>query len=231
MHVTHADGWPTSTRVELARGRVGAHHPRPGQGSRHPRCRLRPLLDRGLLERIAHGVYRIRGAGEPDHLQLRAAWLQLDPGRSAWERLDEPDVAVVSHASAASLYGVGDLRPDVHEFTAPRRWQTRRKDVRVHRGTVLDSEKTLLKGLPDNPGRKMIDVLLTDHVDPEAIARITVQVLENLHDYPREIALRVAPFAASFGLPSGDGVALLEHLLDLAGGVLDRETILEMARP
>ena len=75
------------------------------------------LAEAGLIERVAHGVYRIRGSDEADHLDLRAAWLQLDPGRAAWERLDDPDVAVVSHASAAALYGVGDFRADVHEFT------------------------------------------------------------------------------------------------------------------
>src|SRR6266849_10647532 len=64
------------------------------------------LADAGLIEHVAHGVYRIRGAAEPDHLGLRAAWLQLDPGRTAWERLDDPDGAAVSHASAAVLYSV-----------------------------------------------------------------------------------------------------------------------------
>src|SRR5436309_1390252 len=67
---------------------------------------LARLVENGRVERVAHGVYRVRGASEPDHLGLRAAWLQLDPGRQAWERLDDPDVAVVSHASAADVYGV-----------------------------------------------------------------------------------------------------------------------------
>jgi hypothetical protein len=189
------------------------------------------FVDRALVERIAHGVYRVRGAGEPDHLQLRSAWLQLDPGRPAWERLDDADVAVVSHTSAASLHGVGDLRPDIHEFTSPRRWQTRRRDVRVHKGTVPDSEQILLKGLPTTRAGRMIADLLADHIELEAVARITVQVLENIYDYPRVVAEKIAPFAASFGFRPGDGVAFLKHLLNLAGGGLDRETILDMARP
>jgi predicted transcriptional regulator of viral defense system len=41
------------------------------------------LHQEGLLDRVTHGVYRVRGAGEPDHLALRAAWLQLDPARRA----------------------------------------------------------------------------------------------------------------------------------------------------
>jgi hypothetical protein len=34
------------------------------------------LHKEGLLERVAHGVYRLRGGGESDRLALRAAWLQ-----------------------------------------------------------------------------------------------------------------------------------------------------------
>ena len=40
------------------------------------------------MERIAHGVYRLRGSADPGHLSLRAVWLQLDPATPAWERLD-----------------------------------------------------------------------------------------------------------------------------------------------
>jgi predicted transcriptional regulator of viral defense system len=216
--------------VDLAEDQWGLVTRAQAKAAGIPDATFARLIERRVLERVGHGVYRLRGAGEPDHLQLRAAWLQLDPGLPAWERLDEPDVAVVSHTSAAALYGVGDLRPDVHEFTAPRRWQTRRKDVRVHRGRVSGSETILVKGLPTTRAGRMIGDLLADHVEPEAIARITVQVLESVYDYPRVVAQKIAPFAASFGLPSGDGVALLQHLLDLARGGLDRETILDMAR-
>lgn len=93
------------------------------------------------LGRVTHGVYRVRAGGEPDHLWLRAAWLGLDPGRTVWERLDDPDVAVVSHTSAAAVHGVGVLRADVHEFTLPTRRQTRRGDLRLHRGHVPAAER------------------------------------------------------------------------------------------
>ncbi len=216
--------------IDLAEGQWGLMTRAQAKTAGIPDATFARYVGRGVLERIAHGVYRLRGAGEPDHLQLRAAWLQLDPARPAWERLDDPEVAVVSHTSAASLHGVGDLRPDIHEFTMPRRRQTRRKDVRMHRGTVPDSERILLKGLPTTRAARMIADLLADHIEPEAVARVTVQVLEGIYDYPRVVAEKIAPFASSFGLPEEDGAALLEYLLDLAGGGLDRRTILEMAR-
>jgi hypothetical protein len=174
------------------------------------------LAEAGLIERVAHGVYRIRGAAEPDHLQLRAAWLQLDPGRAAWERLDDPEVVVVSHASAAALYGVGDLRADVHEFTLPQRRQTRRPDVRFHRGRVLEGSRLLVRGLPTTRAGWMIGDLIGDNVDPDSVAQIAVEVLERALDYPSVIAESLAPHAERFGLGEGDGAALLDDLLNRA---------------
>lgn len=178
---------------------------------------LTRLVEAGLLERVAHGVYRVRGAAEPDHLGLRAAWLQLDPARPAWQRLDDPEVAVVSHASAASLYGVGDLRADVHEFTIPHRRQTRRPDVRLHRGRIPPGWRILLGGLPSTRAAWMIGQLLADHVDPDAVAQITREVHDRTLDYPRDIIEAIAPHAYRFGYGRGDGVALLDELLRRAG--------------
>ena len=59
----------------------------------------------GILERVANGVYRVIAAPIPDHLDLRAAWLQLAPDLPAWERT--ADQGVVSHRSAAAVYALG----------------------------------------------------------------------------------------------------------------------------
>jgi Transcriptional regulator, AbiEi antitoxin len=190
---------------------------------------LARLLADGTLERVTHGVYRVRGAGELDHLGLRAAWLALDPALPAWRRLDDPDVALVSHASAADLYGVGDLRADVHEFTLPVRRQTRRTDVRLHRGRVPDEYQTLLRGLPVTGAGWMVGDLLADHLDPESVGRIAAEVIERELDHPRVVAEQIALFAPRFGLRRGDGVGLLGELLTLTGH-RSRDAILEEAR-
>ncbi len=190
---------------------------------------LARLTDDGLLERVAHGVYRVRGTAEPDHVELRAAWLQLEPGVPAWERVRMPGVALVSHASAASLYGVGDLRADVHELTLPVRRQTRRTDVRLHRGLVPDEQWILLHGLPITRAGRMIADLLDDHVEPASVAQITAEVVHRVLDYPGTIAECVGPYAARFGFRRGDGVALLEHLLTLAD-YSDRGEMVAIAR-
>jgi hypothetical protein len=190
---------------------------------------LARLVEAGLLERVAHGVYRVRGAAEPDHLDLRAAWLQLDPAEPAWHRLDNPDVAVVSHASAASLYGVGDLRADVHEFTLPHRRQTRRSDVRIHRGRVPPERRIILRGLPTTRAGWMIGQLIADHVDPDGVAQIAREVLDRILDYPRDVATALNPVAQRIGLERGDGLAVLDELLRRAG-TPNRERLIAEAR-
>jgi hypothetical protein len=63
-----------------------------------------------------------------------------------------------------------------------------------------------------------------------SVARIMVDVLDGSNEYPRVIAEKIAPHAADFGMKAGDGVGLLDHFLDLAGGRLERQRILEEAR-
>ncbi len=174
---------------------------------------LTRLKAAGTLERVAHGVYRLRGSPPVEHLPLKAAWLQFDPAVCAGERLSDPDVAVVSHASAAALYGVGDLRADIHEFTIPKRQQTRRLDVRLHRGRVTAAHQVLLEGLPTTRAGRMVGDLLQANVDPDGVAGIVGAVLTRVFDYPPVVAKALAPHAARFGFRKGDGVALLDYLL------------------
>src|SRR5437773_4490607 len=82
-----------------------------------PRRDLARLVRIGGMERVAHGVYRLAGAPRPRLLELRAAWLQLAPGVDVDRRT--PAEGVVSHASAATVYGAGLLDPVRHEFTVP----------------------------------------------------------------------------------------------------------------
>ncbi len=203
--------------LDIAEGQWGLLTRSQAQDAGVGNTSLARLTTDGRLERVAHGVYRVRGAGEPDHLGLRAAWLQLEPETPAWSRLDDPDVAVVSHVSAASLYGIGDLRADVHEFTLPIRRQSRRADLRLHRASVPKGDLIVLRGLPVTRAGRMIVDLLADHVEPSAVGQIAAEVIDGAFEYPSEIAERIASHAARFGLSRGDGAALLDDLLALAG--------------
>ncbi|MFD6098488.1 type IV toxin-antitoxin system AbiEi family antitoxin domain-containing protein [Nocardiopsis flavescens] len=166
------------------------------------------------VERVAHGVYRLRGGPPPEHLELRAAWLQLSPDTPAWER--PPEQGVVSHRSAAALYGLGHLPADVHEFTLPERKQSRRPDLRLHRGRLPDTDRTSREGLPVTRPRRIVSDLLSAREDPGAVGLIAADALRAGHDDPASVARALSAHAGRFGLRRGDGSALLRWLLGLA---------------
>ena len=196
------DQWGLLTRRQAHRAGVAA-------------ATMTRLIGDGVLVRVAGGVYRLAGAPLADHLELRAAWLQLAPDVPGWER--SPAQGVVSHRSATSLYDVGDLPADVHEFTLPTRRQTRRPDVRLHVRAVPDAQLIELDGLPVTRPARIASDLLHDHEEPEAVAQIVVEATRRVLDYPGTFADALAPHAARFGLRRGDGVALLRWLYDLVG--------------
>ncbi|MFD0772413.1 hypothetical protein ACFQZ2_00585 [Streptomonospora algeriensis] len=175
----------------------------------------RMATDETTAQRVAHGVYRLRGAPPTDHLDLRAAWLQLAPAVSAWERT--ADTGVVSHRSAAALYELGHLPADIHEFVLPTRRQTRRPDVRLHRARLTDGERTVLGGLPVTRPARIIADLLAGNEDPGAVGHVIADALKAGHEHPATIAQALVRHAARFGLRRDDGTALLRWLLDLTG--------------
>jgi predicted transcriptional regulator of viral defense system len=180
-----------------------------------PATFARLASDGSILERVAHGVYHLTGAPLPNHLDLRAAWLQLAPETPAWDR--RPDQGVISHRSAAALYGVGHLPADVHEFTLPQRRQSRRADVRLHQRLIEDREWIDLRGLPVTRPSRIASDLLYDCEDPEAVAHVMADAIRSVYDNPGTFAGALAPHAARFGLRQRDGLGLLRWLLDLVG--------------
>jgi hypothetical protein len=192
---------------------------RQAEGAGVSQATLQRLATTGILDRVAHGVYRLTGAPPPDYLTLRAAWLQLAPEVPAWERT--PEQGVVSHRSAAALYGLGHLPADRHEFTLPERRQSRRPDVRLHHRAVRPGEWAVLHGMPVTRPSRIAADLLEDKEDPEAVAQVIADALRPAYDYPAAFADALAPYAASFGLRRGDGLALFGWLLDT---VADAET-------
>src|SRR5262249_14320571 len=133
-----------------------------------------------------HGVYHLAGAPEPDHLQLRAAWLQLAPDVPAWKR--RPNEGVVSHRSAAALLGLGHLPADQQDFIMPERRQTRRPDVRLHQRVLGESEWIAHQGLPvTRPARTAFD-LLDDREDAEAVAHVVVDAIRGGLEHPARVA-------------------------------------------
>lgn len=176
-----------------------------------PRATFARLVAAGALVRVAHGVYRIAGGPDPGHLDLRAAWLQLEPLTPAWQRVRSDHAAVVSHRSAAEVYGLGDLIADTHEFSVPVRTQTRRPDVRLYSRLVPPGDRDVVQGLPVTRPHRMVADLLDRREDGSAVATIAVEALRRGLTTVERIAASVAPLARRYQV--ADGTALADQLL------------------
>jgi hypothetical protein len=180
-----------------------------------PPATLARNIKGGLLQRVAQGVYLLAGSPQPDHLELCAAWLQLAPETPMWDR--KGGQGVVSHRSAAALYGLGHLVADVQEFTLPHRRQASRAGVRIHVRELEPTEWIALRGLlVTRPSRIAAD-LLAEHEDPEAVAQITVDALRNVQDYPRTFVDELAPLSSRLGFQRDSGRSVLRWLLEQGG--------------
>jgi hypothetical protein len=175
---------------------------------------LQHMASSGVLDRITHGVYRLAGTPRAGDLGLRAAWLQLAPDVPAWQR--NPEQGVVSHRSAAALYGLGHLPADRHDFTFPGRRQSRQPGIRLHERPIRQDGWTVVDGLPVTRPTRIAADLLESREDPGAVAHVVADAIRLGHDAPGQFADALAPYAARIGLKREDGLALLRWLLDVA---------------
>ena len=182
------------------------------------RLDLSRLAESGLLERVAHGVYRDAGAAGDEFEGLRSAWLAVVPKVDASARLQAlAGDAVVSGASAAWLHGIGDLRAGRYEFTSSVRRQSQREGVRISTRHIGNEDITIRHGLPTTTVERTLVDLVVDRIDLSLVAKALGDAMRNGSVNLEDLAHRLAPLAARNGLPAGDGQALLDRLLRLAG--------------
>lgn len=104
---------------------------------------LSRLTRSGVLERVRHGVYVTPGATQSAELELKAQWLALKPDLMAADRLTDPQhagEAVVSHTTAAELWGIGDLWSDGIHFTTKTRRRSRQAEVTFHTADFAEED-------------------------------------------------------------------------------------------
>jgi predicted transcriptional regulator of viral defense system len=190
------------------------------QASMHgiTRLDLSRLAADGHLERVAHGVYRDTGAPTGPHADLQAAWLSTEPKTMREMRIrDRTNGVVVAGESAADLHGIGDFRAMQHDFICPARRQTQRSDIRYRQRPLHPQDVTLVDGLPVMTMERTIADLLDDRQDVSLVADALRDASgQRILDLPR-IQDLLAPMAARNGFRRGDGAALLDRLMKIAG--------------
>lgn len=198
---------------------------------------VKRMTEAGLLEKVGPGVYLLIGghAALGRHRAHKVAWLRLDPGVAAWERpLLGPNSGVVSHRSAAVLLRLGDLVVRDVEFTTPRRRTSRDPAVRMHQARLAPYEVTWADGLPVTTAVRTLADLLGTGIPAGSAGGFLIEALDRRMLNVDHVITEIAPLAARYGCPAGDGHALVELLLDSAAaepGTWERErTIADLAR-
>lgn len=118
------------------------------------------LAQRGRLERMSRGVYRIAHFPADRLAQYREAvlWVQASQG---------PERAALSHETALMLYGISDVNPSRVHLTVPESARMRRvhpKWIAIHRANLATEDILLHEGMPvTTVERSILDVLASTH--------------------------------------------------------------------
>ncbi len=186
------------------------------------RLDLSRLAEAGHLVRLAHGVYMDAGAPGDEFDDLRAAWLSTDPKVLAEERIrDLAGSVVVAGESATRLHRIGDFRASRHDFVSLVRRQSQRREIRYRQRTLDQSDVTLVEGMPAMTIERTIADLVEDLKDLSLVADALRDASgKRLLDLDRLRDL-LAPLASRNGFRKGDGRALLDRLLEIAGIDID----------
>lgn len=167
---------------------------------------LARLWKAGVLERVAHGVYRIAAVPQHRYGEIMAAWMQLAPGIPVDERTEAE--GVVSHATAAVIQGARLLTPFAIDFTVPpssRRIRPHRDDIRVHRAQLPQTdvrrvrEGSLAGMLVTTRERTIVD-LAAASMDLDHLAGAFSDM--NLHP-ARDLRQLLHPYARDYGFDNG----------------------------
>ena len=117
---------------------------------------LARLTQRGKLERVARGVYRIPYFPADRWSQYREAvlWVRASQG---------PEQVVLSHETALGVYGISDVNPSRVHITVPKAARLRRRKPKwivIHRGDLVASDVTKHEGLPvTTVAKSVLDVM------------------------------------------------------------------------
>lgn len=188
------------------------------------------LRDAGLLDQVGRGVHLINGAAPPTHLEIRVAWLRLDPTRPAWERdgFGEKD-GVVSHRSACLLHQLGDIPAPNVELTVSGRLSTREHWVKLHRhdGPLPVDDVTHVDGLPVTTVNRTVLDLLRSGADAGHVGGVIADAeRRGLLDLDA-LAEQAGRYADRYAMARASGAELLSALAAEAGQLLQRDKALE----
>lgn len=171
------------------------------------------LVDRGAFVRIRHGVHA-SSAMPWDSLQdVRAHWLALDPETMAADRtLNGIAKDVVSHETAADVYGIGDFANERITFTTSQRRQTKQAEVRFVLDQLQPKDITNVNGLPVTTVVRSILDLAKAGNEPGHLRDAINDAVNGGLVTKSELAAGLAPAPQKLGAPDNTTQAMKSYL-------------------
>lgn len=156
------------------------------------------LMQRGRLERMSRGVYRIAHYPIDRLAQYREAVLWAQASHHGPERV------ALSHETALVLYGISDVNPSRVHLTVPKSARLRRERpewIMIHRADLTVPEISQHEGMPvTTVTRSIMDVLSTTRRTDIARQAITDALREGLLSTAQANGLRKAINRSAHGL-------------------------------
>lgn len=195
------------------------------------RLQLGRLAEQGVIQRVRRGVYLLPSTQFNADLEIRTAWISLEPGTYIAERWDSHSPIVVSHESAALLHQIGDLIPQEHTFSVATRKQTNQDDIHIFiNRKISEAEISNLTGLPVTSVERTVADLAASKIERSYLVTLATDALRKEGVRFKNLASYLDPFAAYYrsnsgrdlldefqqeAMPSEDKADLLDQLDDL----------------
>ena len=180
---------------------------------------LQRLNDRGVLQRLRHGIYALPSSQSGLMQDVQAAWLSVasnapeqSPEGPAWP-------AVASGATAAAVHEIGDLVPPYIELSVPMRRISRQSDLRLVRRSLPQEDVIVLEGLPVTTAERTIYDLSVAPTDLDHLTTLVVDAALKPRASVAELSKALDERASAEGHASG--LSLLKEMLSTQRLCLD----------
>jgi predicted transcriptional regulator of viral defense system len=187
IHNAHIDGTERGARLDalytIAESRAGYFTASQAAEAGYSRSALAYHAKAGMLDRIEHGIYRLRRFPESPRADLIVAALRVGPG------------GPVSHESALQLYGLSDVLPMEIHVTVPRTASRRRRGLVLHTGRLETEEVTTRDGIPVTT----VERTITDVARSGLPERLVFQAIDQAIERGLTLPARLAEYAGRRG--------------------------------
>lgn len=149
----------------IAEGQLGYFTAAQAKAAGVHQVRLVQLYQRGDLERVSRGVYRLA------HYPVSPLGQYMEA--ALWPQVRRPgERGVISHASALAIYGLSDASPAKVHVTLPAGARVRRTVPRhlvVHYGDLAPEHVREVEGVPVTTPERTIRDVNANHIGPALV--------------------------------------------------------------